>query len=205
MSQRKFFRKSPTWYVFSGLLGMALVFATSVAKADVLTVQIIVTSDGDGLPPGVRDMVTVVDVNTNGNVLPPLTVQATDDAGVTFFNKISGFNWQNPSTVVLTPFGGSAESDIVTLINQGNDAFIYFTSDAFLNFKSDDDGGQVGGVPHVPDPQTLQEGANGVTAFTAQGATSVPEPSSVVLLATVVFGVGLLIRRRPHRAPCVDA
>jgi len=176
-------------YVFAALLGMAVMFtAAPVAKADQITIT--VTSDGDTLPPGVSDTVTVVNTASGANVLATLTVMEGDEGGgVTFFNLITGFNWQTPNTLFVTEFGNpSKNSDIVTLTNKGNDAYIYFTSD--------DESGNLGPIPIEASQQTLQEGTAGITALTNQTiVASAPEPSSLALLAGVLVAVWRLQRR----------
>jgi hypothetical protein len=186
MNEHKSFLKSSVWYFFAGFLGMAVMFAApSVAKADQIVIT--VTSDGDTLPPGVSDTVTVINM-MGGNVLPVLTVQESDEAGgVTFFNDIAGFNWLTPNTLFITEPTTGKNSDIVTLTNQGNDAFIYFTSD--------DDSGNLGPIPIEAAQQTLAEtGGFFVTTQTVNAA--VPEPGSLILFATVLGASVIRVRRK---------
>jgi hypothetical protein len=188
MNEHKSFLKRSVWYFFAGFLGMAVMFAApSVAKADQIVIT--VTSDGDTLPPGVSDTITVTDI-MGGNVLPVLTVQESDEVGgVTFFNHIAGFNWLTPNTLFVTEGVGGPTSDIVTLTNQGNDAFIYFTSD--------DDSGNLGSIPIEAAQQTLPEGAGGGTFTTTQTVNAaVPEPGSLILFATVLGASVIGVRRK---------
>jgi hypothetical protein len=142
-------------------------------------VLITVTSDGD-LPASVSDTVTVVDTNGN-NVVAPLTLTEADEAnGVTFFTSVANMNWNAPNTLFLLEPGG-ATSDILTLLNTPNAAFIYFTSD--------DDNGNLGDIPIVNPQFTFTENSSGITVFGNFGLFPTPEPSTFALAA--LGGLGL--------------
>ena len=153
MNAPKSLFKTFPWFVLAGLLGMAIMLAASPgAHAGNLPVTITVTSDGD-LPVDVSDMVTVTDAAGN-NLLPPLIVTEDQEVGgVTFFNSLPG-SWDLPNTLFLDEPNG-AISDILTLINQGGRAFIYFTSD--------DDQGNLGTIPIITPQFTFTESDTGIT------------------------------------------
>jgi hypothetical protein len=161
--------------------------ATPGAQAGPVTITIF--SDGD-LPSPISDMVTVVDANGN-NVVPPLTLTEADEAnGVTYFIGIRGVNWNLPNTLFLLEPSG-ATSDILTLLNRGNTAFIYFTSD--------DDRGNLGNIPIINPQFTFTEGANGITVF-GNFSLNTPEPSTFALAGLGALGLAGYGWRKRRRA-----
>jgi hypothetical protein len=192
MSRAKFAPRSVAWFVFSGLLGMALIPAAArETMGGPIPVTVTAISDGDG-GSGPSDTVTVVD-NMGNNLVPPLTLNETQEAGgVTFLNMIPGFAWNLPQTVFFDEPTGTV-SDILTLTNKNNAAFIYFTSD--------DDNGNIGNPPIEKFQTTIVENADGGRVVLQLQLT--PEPASLILagIPIVVFAGYSFCRRKRTRTP----
>lgn len=168
----------------ASLLGSAGMLALATPAAAGL-VTITISNDGDPVQ-AESDDVTIVD-DTTGATLVFISLTEPDEvSGGLRGARIPNRHWTTPETVFIDePAPTPSISDIFTLLNRGNDAYVYFTSDDNLDT-----------IPIVNPQSHITEVGPGTIGPFPSLLVPAPEPMTLSVLGAGLAGLAGLRRRR---------